>query len=118
MYAGLGGANYPSWPDSSPDGYADAAAQSLIAYAKANNLAGYDLDFEKGLNDDWVTQWTSIIPQLAVSHHCLRNPLYPTQTLSFMHKCTLVHRGNMCTQVYTQTHHEQPLCVQLVTKDL
>nr|QOL01208.1 putative extracellular protein TR9_016 [Trebouxia lynnae] len=64
VYAGLGGANYPSWPDSSPDGYADKAAASLIAYAKNNNLVGYDLDFENGLNDDWVTQWTSIIFQL------------------------------------------------------
>ena len=66
VYAGLGGANYPSWPDSSPDGYADKAAASLIAYAKNNNLVGYDLDFENGLNDDWVTQWTSIIFQLEV----------------------------------------------------
>ncbi len=68
MYAGLGGANYPNWPTSSASGYANTAAQSLIAYAKANNLDGYDLDFENGLNADWVTQWTQIIPQLGVSH--------------------------------------------------
>ena len=53
---------------SSASGYANTAAQSLIAYAKANNLDGYDLDFENGLNADWVTQWTQIIPQLGVRH--------------------------------------------------
>ena len=63
----MGGANYPNWPTSSAAGYANTAAASLIAYAKANNLDGYDLDFENGLNADWVTQWTSIIFQLGVS---------------------------------------------------
>lgn len=66
VWAGLGGANYPSWPKSSSSAYADTAASSLIAYAEANKLAGYDLDFENGLNDDWVTQWTSIIFKLGV----------------------------------------------------
>jgi len=65
--AGVGGANYPNWPTSSAAGYANTAAASLIAYAKSNNLDGYDLDFENGLNADWVTQWTSIIFQLGVS---------------------------------------------------
>lgn len=68
MYAGVGGSLYPNWPQSSVAGYATTAAQSLIAYAKANNLDGYDLDFENGLNADWVSQWTQIIPLLGVSH--------------------------------------------------
>lgn len=75
VYAGLGGANYPEWPEESPDGYADAAAKSLIAYAKTNKLAGYDLDFENGLNDDWVKQWTSIVFQLEVTVSCLLNSI-------------------------------------------
>ena len=68
MYAGVGGSLYPNWPQSSVAGYATTAAQSLIAYAKANNLDGYDLDFENGLNADWVSQWTQIVPLLGVSH--------------------------------------------------
>ena len=67
VYVGLGGANYPTWPSSSPSGYTNTAAKSLIAFATKNNIQGYDLDFENGLNDDWVTQWSSIVFQLEVS---------------------------------------------------
>lgn len=65
VLGGLGGSKYPQWPDSTSSDYADTAAASLIAYAKTNNLDGYDLDFEN-VNDDWISKWTSIVQQLRV----------------------------------------------------
>lgn len=60
--------------ESSAD-YANNAAQSLIAYALLNSLDGYDLNFQTGLNEDWVKQWTSIVSQLVVSSclYCVIN---------------------------------------------
>ena len=67
VLAGLGGPTYPAWPTTSSADYAATAAKSLIAYAAVNSLAGYDLNFQNGLNDDWVTQWTAIVSLLVVS---------------------------------------------------